>query len=592
MSHRSLTVKSKLILGFSLLAALVLVVAAFAISSLSKEHGNFEQYTSETAVRLGLVDEVQDAANARAISARNLVLVTNASDRESEKAAVTQAHEKVLASMNRLKNMLGKSDSVTEQERSLFRDIEATESRYGPLALSIVALALDNRREDAINKMNAECRPLLATLVKQVTAYNEQVNAQANREVQAAASAYETSRNLLLGGCVLAIVLALGLAFTITPSITRALGGEPAQAADAAREIAQGNLTVEVPCRAGDSTSLMAAMKAMRDNLAHTVSEVRRNAEGVATASMQIAQGNQDLSERTEQQASALQQTAAAMDELGSTVRHNADNASQADQLAQGAAGVAVKGGEVVSDVVETMRGIEASSKKIADIIGTIDGIAFQTNILALNAAVEAARAGEQGRGFAVVAGEVRSLAQRSAEAAKEIKTLIGDSVQRVELGSALADQAGQTMTEVVTSVQRVTNLMAEINSASAEQSKGVSQVGDAVAQMDQATQQNAALVEESAAAAESLRTQAQRLVEAVSVFRLAQGNAVSPMTGLSTRSPMAPAAMPSASVECRALQSVASVMRPDFKPKAARPVAAALQTAQADTGSDEWTSF
>nr|WP_310735063.1 methyl-accepting chemotaxis protein [Azohydromonas aeria] len=570
-----MTVRSKLTLGFSLLAFLVIVLAAFAIRALSKEHDGFEHYTAQVAVRLALVDEIQGAANARAISARNLVLVTSASDRDSEKAAVTQAHDQVLAAMKQLKAMLDKAEGVSEQERSLFKDIEVTESRYGPLALSIVALALDNRRDEAIAKMNSECRPLLATLVRQVSAYNKQVDVQASSEVRAAASTYETSRNLLLGGCVLAAALALGLTFTITPSITRALGGEPTQAADVARKIAQGNLTAEVPCRAGDTTSLMAAMKAMRDKLAHTVGEVRRNAEGVATASAQIAQGNQDLSQRTEQQASALQETASAMEELASTVRHNADNASQADQLAQGASAVAMSGGGVVSQVVDTMRGIEESSKRIADIIGTIDGIAFQTNILALNAAVEAARAGEQGRGFAVVAGEVRALAQRSAEAAKEIKTLIGDSVQRVEQGSALADQAGQTMKEVVTSVQRVTDLMGEINSASAEQSKGVAQVGEAVTQMDQATQQNAALVEESAAAADSLKTQAQRLLEAVSVFRTEPAGAATATSSWSGQ-------------ERRGPDRARNVVRPNFSAHAAKaPVQATTRT-----GTDDWEQF
>jgi methyl-accepting chemotaxis protein len=250
--------------------------------------------------------------------------------------------------------------------------------------------------------------------------------------------------------------------------------------------------------------------------------------ENVATASAQIAQGNQDLSGRTEQQASALQQTAATMDELGSTVRNNADNAAQANQLALGASSVAVKGGAVVGQVVETMKGINDSSRKIADIIGVIDGIAFQTNILALNAAVEAARAGEQGRGFAVVASEVRSLAQRSADAARQIKTLITASVERVDQGTALVGQAGKTMDEIVGAIQRVSDIVGEISSASAEQSSGVAQVGQAITQMDQTTQQNAALVEESASAAMSLQQQAQQLVQAVAVFRLSREERVS----------------------------------------------------------------
>ncbi|NML15243.1 chemotaxis protein [Azohydromonas sp. G-1-1-14] len=442
---------------------------------------------------------------------------------------------------------------------------------------------------------------------------------------------------VLFTGPLLAVGLALALGVWIARSVSRQLGGEPEQAAQAVREIAQGNLGVELAGHRGArDDSLMAAMAGMRDQLVRTVGEVRRNAEGVATASAQIAQGNQDLSRRTEQQASSLQETAAAMDELGSTVRHNADNAQQANQLAQGASEVAVRGGTVVAQVVDTMRGIEDSSKKIADIIGVIDGIAFQTNILALNAAVEAARAGEAGRGFAVVAGEVRSLAQRSAEAAKQIKNLITESVQRVGMGSDLADEAGRTMEEVVTAIKRVTDLVGEISHASQEQSQGVSQVAEAVTQMDRATQQNAALVEESAAAAESLSQQAQRLVEAVAVFRLAAGDMALAAAGAGTRmapapsrpalpalparaaavpavrpaapeQPAAPAAVaPTATAtgwdgsERRSPTRASNVTRPDFQRQAPRdagaPAAAAGTASRTSTGTDdedgEWTSF
>ena len=301
-------------------------------------------------------------------------------------------------------------------------------------------------------------------------------------------------------------------------SITRPLG----QALDVARAVSRGDLTATVTIKGRDETAqLLMAIRDMQAGLVTVVSGVRQGSESVATASAQIAQGNNDLSGRTEEQASALEETAASMEELASTVKQNADNAKQANQLALGASTVAIRGGEVVGQVVDTMKGINESSRKIADIISVIDGIAFQTNILALNAAVEAARAGEQGRGFAVVASEVRSLAGRSADAAKEIKSLITTSVERVEQGSALVDQAGVTMTEVVSSIRRVTDIMGEISAASTEQSAGVAQIGEAVTQMDQATQQNAALVEESAAAAESLKTQAQQLVQAVAVFKL-----------------------------------------------------------------------
>ncbi len=286
--------------------------------------------------------------------------------------------------------------------------------------------------------------------------------------------------------------------------------------------ISEGNVSQAVETTAvGQEGQLLRTLDAMQRKLSAIITAIRSGADSVATASSQIAQGNQDLSQRTEQQAGALEETAASMEQLGSTVKQNADNASQANQLALNASTVAVKGGAVVSQVVETMKGINDSSKRIADIISVIDGIAFQTNILALNAAVEAARAGEQGRGFAVVAAEVRSLAQRSAEAAKEIKALITASVERVELGTQLVDQAGATMEEIVASIRRVTDIVGEISSASTEQSSGVAQVGQAVSQMDQATQQNAALVEQSAAAAESLKHQAQQLVQAVSVFKL-----------------------------------------------------------------------
>ena len=343
----------------------------------------------------------------------------------------------------------------------------------------------------------------------------------------------KASQVLLGVGTLIAVALGALLAFTVTRSIV-----QPVQRGkQAAESIADGDLTHPIEASGNDETGqLLQALATMQSRLATIVGNVRHNAEGVATASFEIASGNNDLSARTEQQASALQQTAASMEELGSTVRQNADNARTANQLAMSASTVAQQGGDVVAEVVETMKGINDSSRKIADIISVIDGIAFQTNILALNAAVEAARAGEQGRGFAVVAGEVRSLAGRSAEAAKEIKGLIGTSVERVERGTALVDKAGATMSEVVASIRRVTEIMGEISAASSEQSQGVSQVGEAITQMDQATQQNAALVEQSAAAADSLKTQAGQLVDAVAVFRL---SANAPRHGDATPAPV-----------------------------------------------------
>ncbi|WP_218240091.1 methyl-accepting chemotaxis protein [Comamonas fluminis] len=331
-------------------------------------------------------------------------------------------------------------------------------------------------------------------------------------------SAFALARYWLLGTLALVVLIAAGVGLTMTRAITAPV----ATAVKLAQDVAAGRLTSVIHNQRRDEMGLLLnALEDMRRQLASVVQDVRSNAQGVALASGEIAQGNADLSSRTESQASALEQTAASMEQLGSTVRQNADNAQTANQLAKSASDVAGRGGAVVAQVVDTMKGINESSRQIADIIGVIDSIAFQTNILALNAAVEAARAGEQGRGFAVVAGEVRTLAQRSAEAAKEIKQLIGASVERVEQGSDLVDKAGATMEEIVTAISRVTDIMGEISAASREQSQGVAQVGEAVTQMDQATQQNAALVEESAAAADALQRQARALVDSVAIFQL-----------------------------------------------------------------------
>jgi methyl-accepting chemotaxis protein len=346
--------------------------------------------------------------------------------------------------------------------------------------------------------------------------------AEAKNEYDKATTNYQHTLTLFSIIVVIAVGLGVMLAWALVRAISRPLN----QAVDVAREVAGGNLTLNISAGGKSETALLlTALHDMQSSLVGVVSTVRQGSEGVASASAEIAQGNNDLSARTEQQASALEETAASMEELSATVKQNADAAKQANQLAMTASTVAVQGGNVVGKVVETMKGINESSRKIADIISVIDGIAFQTNILALNAAVEAARAGEQGRGFAVVASEVRSLAGRSADAAKEIKTLISTSVERVEHGTSLVDQAGVTMTEVVTSIQRVTDIMAEISAASNEQAMGVEQVGEAVVQMDQTTQQNAALVEQMAAAASSLKSLAGDQVRAVSVFKLPAGN-------------------------------------------------------------------
>jgi len=394
-----------------------------------------------------------------------------------------------------------------------------------------------------------------------------------------------------IGITVLLALALLACGWAIARSILRQLGGEPTVLNTITHEIAQGNLATAIPATS-ETNSIMHGLGTMRDNIARIVQDVRHSTEGVATASAEIAQGNSDLSSRTESQASALEETAASMEELGATVRQNADNARQANQLAMSASTVAVQGGQVVSDVVETMRGINESSRKIADIIGVIDGIAFQTNILALNAAVEAARAGEQGRGFAVVAGEVRSLAQRSAEAAKEIKGLIGTSVERVEHGTQLVDKAGATMAEVVGAIRRVTDIMGEISAASSEQSAGVSQVSEAVTQMDQATQQNAALVEQMAAAAGSLSHQAHDLVQAVAVFKLAQGQAAHAAPARRANPVAPPAPRPAAPPALRKAAAPAKIKAPAAAAPAAALSAPAKPQRQPAAGNDDWESF
>jgi methyl-accepting chemotaxis protein len=409
---------------------------------------------------------------------------------------------------------------------------------------------------EVTNLVDTKMTPLLAKYNEGVLALGARQHRLAKEsmaEVEATAAAGK--RWLTIAG---ALVLAIGalLSWRLTRSITKPLR----QAVALARTVADGDLSSDVVVASKDETGqLMAALKAMNENLNHLVAGVRNGTESIATGAAEVASGNQDLSARTEQQAGSLEETASSMEELTSTVQHNAENARLGNQLAATASGIAAKGGTVVAKVVDTMEEINASARKIVDIIGVIDGIAFQTNILALNAAVEAARAGEQGRGFAVVATEVRNLAQRSAAAAKEIKTLIDDSVHKVDTGSRLVGEAGATMQDVVDSVRRVTDIMGEIASASQEQRDGIEQVNQAISQMDQVTQQNAALVEEAAAATESMQEQARSLASAVGVFRLdgrylaqaapavARGRAV-PKPRLATPAPAVVRATPAAS--------------------------------------------
>jgi len=385
----------------------------------------------------------------------------------------------------------------------------------------VITLGRAGKAEDAKEIGDGLAKSAIDDAVAALDKLNAQVFTEGAAVGRQAQLVYQGAKLGMLGFLGFVLVVSLALAVGITRNLLRQLGGEPRVAVEVARAVAGGDLTTVVPVKPGDSHSMMAALRDMQASLAGVVSTVRQGSEGVATASAEIAHGNNDLSQRTEVQASALQQTAASMGQLDATVKRNADSARHANELATTASTMATRGGDAVAEVVATMKGINDSSRQISDITGVIDSIAFQTNILALNAAVEAARAGEQGRGFAVVATEVRMLAQRSADAARQIKQLIAASVERVEQGSVQVNHAGDRMSEVVSSIQQVAQIVAEITAAGAQQSDGVRQVGAAVAQLDQTTQQNAALVEQSAAAAEGLKHQAEQLVQAVAVFRL-----------------------------------------------------------------------
>ncbi|MBT3067174.1 methyl-accepting chemotaxis protein [Rhodoferax sp. U11-2br] len=560
----NLTVRAKLAWSFGGLALMILLISGFAAKMLSDANSQFDNYINGVNARALEAAGVGQAVDRRAIAARNLVLVTKPEDKAAEKDRVMQAQKDVTEHLTKLKEM-AKAPDVPDEIRRLIAEIDKIEQVYAPVAMGIVELALNNKREEAITKIDTECRPLLAALATAQANYANFALERSNKLVQESGALYITQRNILITVCLFVFVMAVLAGVLITRSLTRALGAEPAELSLAASRVADGDLSASFRVQSDDTHSVMAAMARMQTALIEVVSSVRSGSESVATASAEIAQGNHDLSSRTESQASALEETAASMEELSSTVKQNADNARQANQLAQSASSVAVKGGEVVEQVVNTMKGINESSRKISDIISVIDGIAFQTNILALNAAVEAARAGEQGRGFAVVATEVRALAGRSAEAAKEIKTLISASVERVEQGSALVDQAGATMTEVVGAIRRVTDIMGEISAASVEQSLGVSQVGEAVVQMDQATQQNAALVEEMAAAASGLKNQAQELVSTVALFKLAagqEGGYLAPAVRFAAPSAHAPTKklVPSKKMTARATPKLASL--------------------------------
>jgi methyl-accepting chemotaxis protein len=577
---RDMTIKSKLIAGFGVLAAIVLGVSAMSLHALSSSTDGFSNYVHGPSARADVAAQVRTAVDRRAIAARNLVLVTKPADLEIEKAEVVRASDDVQTKLKLLKSMISTGPDSSDTAHSLVNEIDRVETLYGPVANDIVALALAGKHDEAIVKMDNECRPLLAALVKATDAFADYTRSTQAQMVSAADEAYQMQRNLLIAMCV----VALGVAVAGGVLITRSITGPIRRAVDVASTVARGDLRSRIEVTQQDETGqLLGALADMNARLIETVSRVRESSGSIANASTEIATGNTDLSQRTEEQAASLEQTAASLEELTSTVKQNTENAQQASALATNASAVAQRGSKVVSQVVNTMHGISESSAKIAEITGMIEGIAFQTNILALNAAVEAARAGEQGRGFAVVASEVRSLAQRSSSAAKEIKELIANSVQQVQSGSALAGQAGETMSEVTQAVARVTDIMEEIAAASVEQGRGIEQVNQAITQMDEVTQQNAALVEEAAAASQSLQDQGRQLTEAVAFFQMESAMGSQPGVQPGARV----AAMP---VSTRAATRVAA--RVAARPRAPASIARIAPLKTAATGDDGWSTF
>ncbi len=516
---RNLNISTRLTVLIAFLCVLLVAVGGTGLYGLSRTNASLRTVYEDRLVPMGQLSAVGDRLTNNRIALLRVML-----DPKPEAIARGLATVETNAAEITRQWDAYRATFLTPDEKQLADEFVAARKAYLDGALLPAMQALKANEVDKAKSIFLNIGPgLVAPVEEKIGALMKLQLDVAKAEDHAAVARYETVLTLSIGLIAAGLVLSTVLGVLITRSILTELGTEPRTAASLVSAVARGDLGAHIDVKPGDTTSLLAKLRDMQTSLAALVTRVRQNSESVAMASTQIAHGNQDLSGRTEEQAGALQQTAATMEQLGTTVRNNADNARQANDLAQGASEVAAQGGDVVGKVVTTMQEISDSSRKIGDIIGVIDSIAFQTNILALNAAVEAARAGEQGRGFAVVASEVRSLAQRSAEAAKAIKSLIGRSVEQVEHGTALVAQAGKTMGEIVGSIQRVSAIVAEITTASAEQSNGVQQVGQAVSQMDQATQQNAALVEQSAAAAESLRGQAQQLVQAVAVFRVAE---------------------------------------------------------------------
>jgi methyl-accepting chemotaxis protein len=578
----NLKISTRLMVLIGSLSALLVLIGGIGLQGISQSSDALKTVYEDRTVSVGQIADI----NRLNLANRLLIAVS----------LINPVPEEINKSTTQIETNIVAIDKVwaeytatglTEEETRLVKKLGEDRAKFTQDGLRPILAALRaNDMEEAKRLTLGNTRALYAPVSEGIAALIKLQLEVAKKEYDAGVARYQSIRIVAISAIIAGVLFAVLFGMTLIRGIARSLN----QAIEASKAVAQGDLSHPIPRGGKDEVAvLLGSLSDMQVSLAKVVTHVRQGSESVATASVQISQGNHDLSGRTEEQASALEETAASMEELSSTVKQNADNARQANQLAQSASTVAVQGGEVVGQVVETMKHINDSSKRIFDIIGVIDGIAFQTNILALNAAVEAARAGEQGRGFAVVASEVRSLAGRSAEAAKEIKGLIGASVERVEQGNVLADQAGVTMTEVVSAIKRVTDLMGEISAASAEQSQGVAQVGEAIMQMDQTTQQNAALVEESAAAADSLKTQAEQLVAAVSVFKL---SAAHHHEATRVEKPIAPVRA-AINAPAKAAPRTPPTPKVAANPKPARASIAHSKSSVAGTAdTDEWESF
>jgi methyl-accepting chemotaxis protein len=577
-------VATRLAIGFGLVATLLALVLGLGLNRMATMQERMEEITQVNIVEARLAATMDLTVTERALALRNLILLSDQKEIQIEVDRIAAQDQKYAEAQQKLSAMFAASAATTAEERSLLAEIRQQAEASAPFIARALALATDKKADQAYQVLRFEFRPVQKLWWDKLRALKALEEKQSAEAAQEAERAYRKARSLMLAFGLLALLASAAAAALITRTLVRQLGGEPGYAVQVASTIASGDLSVDIETRGGDSSSLLFAMKTMRDSLAGIVGQVHASTVTIASAAGQIAAGSMDLSARTEQQAGSLEETASSMEELTSTVRQNADNARQANGMAAQASETATRGGAVVAEVVGTMGSIHSSSKKIVDIIGVIDAIAFQTNILALNAAVEAARAGEQGRGFAVVAAEVRNLAQRSAAAAKEIKALIDDSVRQVDNGARLVGQAGATMSEIVASVERVTDIMNDISSASAEQTSGIEQVNQAVMLMDGATQQNASLVEEAAASAAALQQQAATLAELVGVFKLGTQR---PASLAEAAAPPAPAP----STPARPALRAAPARLPDASPvaRAAPRRAAVNAAAQVE---QEWEEF